>query len=520
MAIERAAVLGRDKTLPLSIGPSPIAEDGLGGGPGDPATDQQAAETFRWTSLIWSLVPVCIAAPLLAGQTVAGPSVLGCAGVSAALAVAATLIRAASRNQQLIRLCTAVTLTSLASVFLSGLWPSAWATGGLAAYAAVLAVLTLYRDWRVLAVAAPVSVVQLAALVVLMPASPSAVATLAGSGPAVAVLSVAAAALISLARTLDASQAALHAQIAAEREAARARERSLRMMSETASDLAGQATTDLLARRFEDNIGQLVDAASRAAQNVSGAVRQISDVAGQTAERTEAIASASEDTSKSAKDVADSVEQLAASVARVTREVREVSEASFRAMEDAGATNVTVQRLSDTTAEIGKSVGAIRRIADQTRMVALNATIEAARAGEAGKGFHVVADEVKALARLIALATDNIQAHIGAISTDMAHATSAIDTIAATVAHLGGITVSVAGSMDEQASVAKAIADSASRAAASTETVVGNLQMLVEGSGKANAAALDGQRDAADLAQQCDRLEAAVKTFIANLLAA
>ncbi|MBP0463936.1 hypothetical protein J5Y09_08440 [Roseomonas sp. PWR1] len=44
------------------------------------------------------------------------------------------------------------------------------------------------------------------------------------------------------------------------------------------------------------------------------------------------------------------------------------------------------------------AVGAIGRIASQTRMLSLNATIEAARAGEAGRGFAVVAQEVRTLA--------------------------------------------------------------------------------------------------------------------------
>lgn len=60
-------------------------------------------------------------------------------------------------------------------------------------------------------------------------------------------------------------------------------------------------------------------------------------------------------------------------------------------------TSQVVSQLVNKSAEIGKIVEMIDRIANQTQLLALNAAIEAARAGEAGQGFAVVADEIKSL---------------------------------------------------------------------------------------------------------------------------
>ncbi len=78
-------------------------------------------------------------------------------------------------------------------------------------------------------------------------------------------------------------------------------------------------------------------------------------------------------------------------------------------------------QIAEETQGFATAIGAIAKIAAQTRLLALNATIEAARAGSAGKGFAVVANEVRGLADEAARVSASVTSGLGRLREIMRH---------------------------------------------------------------------------------------------------
>jgi GAF domain-containing protein len=149
--------------------------------------------------------------------------------------------------------------------------------------------------------------------------------------------------------------------------------------------------------------------------------------------------------------------ELVTSIEEVERNVVQATSVAGEAANLAGQAGEAVDRLAQSSAQVGDVVKVINNIADQTNLLALNATIEAARAGDAGKGFAVVAGEVKELAQGTARATEDVGGLITAIQGDAASVVQALAAIREIVDRINETQTMISGVLTEQAAVTRDI---------------------------------------------------------------
>jgi methyl-accepting chemotaxis protein len=320
----------------------------------------------------------------------------------------------------------------------------------------------------------------------------------------------------------------------------------LRAMSGAARRIAdGDLTAEAAAQGERDELGtSFVDMRARLHASVS----QVATTAASLASSSQSMASTSEEAGQAVGEIANAVADVAAGAERQVRMISQARNASELAGETASATRavaddgvaaadeagVAMERVREASAAVSEAIGGlaakseeiggivqtITDIAAQTNLLALNAAIEAARAGDQGRGFAVVADEVRTLAEEATKAAGSIGTLIGQIQgetertvTVAEHGARLSDEGAAVVerardafAQIGVRVGELAGSVGAIAGATEEVAAVAEQTSAATEQVSGSTE-------ESTASAEEIAASAQEVAAAAQQLNALVSRF-------
>lgn len=322
----------------------------------------------------------------------------------------------------------------------------------------------------------------------------------------------------------------------------------LKRISQVASAIANKNLTFTCAMQSDDTIGEIVSSFNNMAATLRELISQTSGLSSRVRSGSDMIRSQAEEiygrvgrSADRTRDISSSIQQLEAAIAdissrsehataktneagNIARDGVAMAKGSITGMEHIhdriSSATTRVEKLEQSSQEVGTIVAVIKEIADQTNLLALNAAIEAARAGEQGRGFAVVADEVRKLAEKTSDATSQISQMIGTIQQETHLAIEAIGEsmseaqIGVGQARKAGESLaSIIDAVSQVDSLVKEIAQSTGLQKSVARDVYGNVMAIEEFNTLTLNDSEQGIKLAANLVNDANRLDDSVKTF-------
>jgi methyl-accepting chemotaxis protein len=273
---------------------------------------------------------------------------------------------------------------------------------------------------------------------------------------------------------------------------------------------------NIMQKNLRDMIASVFTSAERmatASEEFASANRQISVNSAEASEQAIVVSTTTEHLKHNLQTVATGTEQMSATIQDIAKNATESARVAEEAVKSARDTNAAIAKLGESSEEIGEVIKVITSIAGQTNLLALNATIEAARAGEAGKGFAVVANEVKALAKQTAKATEDITQRIAAIQADTQASVTAIAAIGGIIRHINEITASIATAVEEQSATTNEMSRNVSDAAKGSTEIAESIKGVAQATHSTSDGAAGSQQAAESLARMSTELHRLVAQF-------
>jgi methyl-accepting chemotaxis protein len=277
----------------------------------------------------------------------------------------------------------------------------------------------------------------------------------------------------------------------------------------------GEALNTLLKnfRASVESFAKSIHGLSFASQQLSSLSTEMSATAEETSGQSNTVSAAAEQVSRSMQTVADGTEAVSESIRAIAKNATQAARVAAEAVKIAEGTNNTINRLGESSAEIGHVIKLITSIAQQTNLLALNATIEAARAGESGKGFAVVANEVKELAKATADAADVISKKVQSIQEFTHESVDAIGQIGTVIFSINEISDTIATAVEQQTSTTNNMSRTISEAATGGSEIARSIAGVAQAADATAKGASESHQAACELSGMAVELQKLVDHF-------
>lgn len=275
------------------------------------------------------------------------------------------------------------------------------------------------------------------------------------------------------------------------------------------------------------NLFTLSGQMSNGIDHISGCMRAATDSSQEMNLHLSSVAAAMEEATTNLGVVAGAAEEMSATIREIAQRAEKARSIVSEGVEESEKAGRRMDELEQAAREIDNITTTITDISEQINLLALNATIEAARAGEAGRGFAVVANEVKALARQTAGATDEIKNRVEGIKNSSTRAIEEIGKVNSIVNEINNSVTSIATAVEEQAITTQEIAHNVVQASQGVQEVTGHtsqgsqmagevqqdITVIYQETGEISSNSLQVQQQAEELSRMAEHLNGIVKQF-------
>lgn len=265
-----------------------------------------------------------------------------------------------------------------------------------------------------------------------------------------------------------------------------------------------------------NSLNQAANHLTDAATNVLSISSNLSASSEETSAQANTASVASEEVNTGVQTVASNMGEMVSAIKEITKTTNEAAAMTTEAMRLTKNTNTIINKLGESSMDIGNVIKVISSIAQQTNLLALNATIEAARVGEAGKGFAVVANEVKELANQTSIATSEITKKIETIQLDSKNAVEAIAEITIAIDKVNGFTSNIAASVEEQAATTNEVTRIVLESAEGVKQINENISQVSQASAMTGKDANNAQGAAKGVGETAEQLKKIVADMMSN----